>query len=135
MLETEPQIISAYVKTGQVRIVYRHLLQLGEGSLRAGEASECAAEQGQFWQMHTLLYAAQYKPDSLTQPAQALGLDLPRYSACMESRRTQAAVESDNAAAVQEHIIGRPYFDINGTPLVGAQQFSRFRTVIESKLK
>ena len=58
-METEPQIIRDYIATGKARLIYRHLLQLGDGSVRTAEASECAADQGQFWPMHDMLYARQ----------------------------------------------------------------------------
>ena len=42
--------------TGEVRFVYRHFAFLGEESVWAAEASECAAEQGKFWEYHDILY-------------------------------------------------------------------------------
>ena len=54
-METEPKIIELYIAPGKVKLVYRHLLQLGDGSVRTAEASECAADQRAFWQMHDAL--------------------------------------------------------------------------------
>ena len=46
------QLKQNYVDRGQVRFVYRHLAFIGAESLWAAEASECANEQGRFWDYH-----------------------------------------------------------------------------------
>ena len=50
------QIKSDYVDAGQVRFVYRHYPFLGEESVWAAEATECAGDQGMFWEYHDILY-------------------------------------------------------------------------------
>ena len=139
MLETEPQIIRNYVATGKVKLIYRHLVQLGDGSLRTAEASECAADQGRFWLMHDLLYARQdaiYSTADLDATlvgfARDLHLDTAAFGRCMQAQTHRAAVLADNQAAQAAGIRGRPVFDINGTRLVGAQPFSAFQRVIDT---
>ena len=50
-----------YIESGQVRFVYRHLAAQGSEAIRSAEASECAAEQEQFWAYHDWVYANQVK--------------------------------------------------------------------------
>jgi protein-disulfide isomerase len=136
--EVEPAIIEAYVATGKARIVYRHLLQLGEESLRAAEAAECAGDQGKFWEMRDAIYRNQVSlyttsdvGAALTYLAQTIDLDLDEYNVCVQSRTHRARVEADFRAAQEAGIRSRPVFDIAGTRLVGARPFAEFQEIIE----
>jgi protein-disulfide isomerase len=40
-----------------VRFVYRHMAFLGDESVLAAAASECADEQGRFWEYHDALFS------------------------------------------------------------------------------
>lgn len=138
MLETEPQIIERYIATGQAKIVYRHLLQLGDESVRTSEASECAADQGKFWEMRHLLYERQsdvYASSDLDATlggfAQELGLEAGAFGQCLDSNQHLAEVQADYAAAQSAGVRSRPVFDIRGERLVGAQGFSEFQKLIE----
>ncbi|MCS6842369.1 MAG: Rcas_1661 family thioredoxin-like (seleno)lipoprotein [Roseiflexus sp.] len=136
--ETEPAIIDAYVVTGKARIVYRHLLQLGEDSLRAAEAAECAGDQGKFWEMRdaiyrnqALLYSASDLGATLAYLAQTINLNLDKYNSCVQSRQHRARLEADFRAAQDAGVRSRPVFDIAGTRLVGARPFKDFQEIIE----
>lgn len=137
-METEPQIIDRYLKTGQARLVYRHLLQLGEPTVRASEASECAADQGKFWEMRGLLYRSQrdlYNAADLDATlallAGQLGLDQEQFGSCMSARTHLEQIQADYRAAQSEGIRSRPSFIINGRRLVGALPFEQFQQVID----
>ncbi len=138
--ETEPAIIEAYVATGKARIVYRHLLQLGEESLRAAEAAECAGDQGKFWEMRdaiyrnqTSLYITSDVGAALAYLAQTVDLNLDEYNACVQSRRHRARIEADFRAAQEAGVRSRPVFDIAGTRLIGARPFEEFQAIIEKQ--
>ena len=129
-METEPQIVKTYIATGKVKLVYRHLLQLGPGSLRTAEASECAADQGAFWPMHDTLYARQdevYSASDLDTTlvgfARDLKLDPATFADCMKTNKHLAAVRADYQAAQAAGVRFRPVFDINGERLTGALPF------------
>jgi len=141
VLETEPEIIKNYIATGKVKLVYRHLLQLGEGSLRTGEASECAADQGKFWPMREMLYARQDSVYSGTELdatlaafAKDLGLDTAAFSSCMQAHKHQQFVQDDYRAAVAAGVRFRPAFDINGVKLTGGLPFAAFQKQIDAAL-
>lgn len=137
MLETEPQIIERYIRTGKAKIVYRHLLQLGDRSERAAEANECAGDQGKFWQMRHLLYErqsdlydAQDLDGLLTNLAQGLGMDGGTLGTCLSKHTHQAAVAADSAASTAAGITGRPVFIIGTTRIIGAQPITAFEQAL-----
>jgi protein-disulfide isomerase len=141
-VETEPKIIESYIATGKVKLVYRHLLQLGAESIRTAEASECAADQGAFWPMHNMLYARQNEvyatsdlDTTLVGFAGDLRLDTKAFGDCMQSRKHLDAVQADYKAAQAEGIRSRPVFEINGDQLVGALPFNAFQRRIDAALK
>lgn len=59
--QTEAQLRKDYVDSGKVQFVYRQfpLTQIHPNAEGAAEASECANEQGKFWQYHDLLFQTQ----------------------------------------------------------------------------
>lgn len=137
-METEPQIIEQYIKTGRARLIYRHLVQLGEGSQVLAEASECAGAQGAFWEMREQIYQRQSEVYGATnfaavQPlAQELSLDANQFKQCLDQRQFQQQVLDDYAAAQRESVNSRPVIDINGTRIIGAQPFARYQQAIEA---
>jgi protein-disulfide isomerase len=140
-VETEPQIYETYIATGKVRLIYRHLVQLGEGSLRASEAAECAGDQGKFWEMRRAIYAGQselYTSSSadaaLSVFAQDIGLDIGAYNQCMVAGTHRQAIQDDFRAATDAGVRSRPVFEINGTRLIGARPFSDFQQTIDAAL-
>lgn len=133
-METEPKIIQDYIAPGTVKLIYRHLLQLGDGSVRTAEASECAADQRQFWPMHDMLYKRQsevYASSDLDATlagfANDLSLDGAAFGSCMASHKHLQFVQDDYKAAQDAGIQFRPSFDIGGTRLTGALPFATFQ--------
>ncbi len=140
-METEPQIIKEYIAAGKVKLVYRHLLQLGDGSVRTAEASECAADQGAFWPMHDMLYAEQRSiyaagdlDATLADFAAQLGLDAGAFNSCMQQHTQLQFVQDDYTASKREGVQFRPVFDIAGTRITGAQPFAVFQKQLVAAL-
>ena len=140
-METEPKIVETYIATSKVKLVYRHLLQLGEGSVRTAEASECAADQGAFWPMRDMLYARQDEvygaadlDTTLATFASDLNLDTTAFSDCMRTNRHLEAVQADYQAAQAAGVRFRPSFDIGGDRLTGALPFGDFQQRIDAAL-
>ena len=140
-METEPAIRQNYIATGKVKLVYRHLLQLGDGSVRTAEASECAADQGKFWPMRDALYARQgevYKTSDLDATLAGfdrdLGLDTTAFGECMRANRHLSFVQDDYRAAQAAGVQNRPVFDIGGTRLTGALPLATFQKQLDAAL-
>jgi protein-disulfide isomerase len=140
-VETEPKITQAYIAPGKVKLIYRHLLQLGDESVRTAEASECAADQGKFWPMHDMLYSRQSEvyastdlDTTLAGFANDLSLDGATFSSCMSSHKQLQFVQDDYKAAQAAGVQFRPVFDIDGTRLTGALPFATFQKQFDAAL-
>jgi protein-disulfide isomerase len=88
----------------------------------AAEASEAAAVQGAFWEMHDLLLAHQdaLSPGDLVRYAERLGLEVDRFSSELEARSFRGAVAEDVEGADLSNVAGTPTFFVNGRRHFGA---------------
>jgi protein-disulfide isomerase len=129
------------VKDGKVRVGYWHVAFLGEESVWAAEASECAADQDAFWEYHDKLFVSQsgenqgaFNKDNLKQFAADINLDTVAFNACLDSGKYTQAVQEQTATANQLGVRSTPAFVINGVPVLGAQPFETFQQIIEESL-
>jgi protein-disulfide isomerase len=142
----ERQLIDEYVSTGQARFVYKHYIVIddnigGRESLDAALASECAAEQGEFWNYHTMLFANQsgegrgaYAVRRLKAFAEALQLDTAAFNTCLDSRRHTNVVQSEEQEGVSRGVTGTPTVFVNGIQIQNPLDYSEFQRVIEAQL-
>ncbi|MBI4099202.1 DsbA family protein [Candidatus Parcubacteria bacterium] len=139
--DAEPRIIENYVKTGKARFVYRDLAFLGEESVRAAEAANCAREQNKFWEYHDKLFTSQsgenngaFSDDNLKKFARDLQLGDQAFDACLDSGKYKSEVQKDTDDARLAGATGTPTVFINGRVLVGALPYENFAKVIEEEL-
>lgn len=133
MLEVEPQLIDTYVRTGDLRIISRPLLQSGPSSLRASHASMCAGEQQQYFAMRSLIYeniGMLYTADdidvALSDLSTQLTLDRDAFDGCMASNRHEQLLYEGYARAQNAGIQTRPVFDINDVRIIGGRGYQDF---------
>jgi len=139
--QIEPQLLKDYVDTGKATFVYKHSAFLGQESIWAAEAAECAADQGKFWAYHDLLFNRQagenqgaFTKDKLIGFAQELKLDVTRFEPCLNNDETLARVQADTQEGRQAGVTGTPLYFINGQLLAGARPYNDFRALIERVL-
>lgn len=132
---TWPQIQKTY--GSKVRLVYRDfpLTSIHPEAEPAAEAANCANEQNQYWAYHDKLMASSsLSSDLYIQFASALNLDMTKFQDCLSSHRYQTAIKADADYGASLGITGTPTFFVNGIPMVGAQPFSVFKSVIDQEL-
>jgi len=139
---TVMQLKEKYIKSGQVKFVWRDFAFLGQESIDAAQASRCAGEQDKFWEYHDYLFSNQngenvgvFSVDSLKSFAKDIGLNETGFNDCLDSGKYQKAVIDDTQKASKLGISGTPTSVVNGQMIVGAQPFSQFEALIESALK
>ena len=90
------EIRPTYIQQGQVKLVYRHFIIFGDHSRLQALGAECAGEQDAFWQFHDRTYQdGPLEREGMFELASTLGLDVPRFTACLEEERYAQAVEVD----------------------------------------
>jgi protein-disulfide isomerase len=139
--QVEPQLLKDYVDTGKATFVYKHFAFLGQESIWAAEAAECAADQGKFWDYHDLLFNRQagenqgaFTKDKLIGFAQELELNMAKFEPCLQTDETLARVQADAQEGRSAGVTGTPTFFINGQLLAGARPYTEFRALIERVL-
>jgi protein-disulfide isomerase len=118
----------------QVRLVYRHfpLLNIHPHALIAAQASEVAAEENKFWEMHDKLFETQTEWAELTSQdevlakfesyAEELGIDKVRFRERIHSDEVKQAVSKDLSLAERLNVDSTPTFYVNGYKVPAPQQ-------------
>jgi len=135
--QTFPLLKKEYIDTGKVKYVYRDFpLSFHPQAQSAAEASECADEQGKFWEYHDAIFQNQQSLGSAlyTQLAEQLNLDVDQFQQCVDSGKFRQEVQNDFSYGSSVGVSGTPTFFINGIKLVGAQPFQAFKQVIDAEL-
>ena len=114
------QSIGALLASGPAfELVFRHfpLRDIHRHAEAAAAASEGAARQGRFWEMHDLLFRNQRHLESadLRSYAERLGLDLVRFESDLVDRAVRARVERDVESGERSGVDGTPSLFIDGT--------------------
>ena len=94
---------------------------LGEESVHAAAASECAGEQGRFWQYHDVLFthtagrgSGAFSTSNLKHYAADTGLDSAAFNACVDSGRYDEWVRGETESGRQQGVSRTPSLIING---------------------
>ena len=133
---TVDQVLKTY--GDRIRFVYRHFpLSNHPNAKPAAEASQCAAEQGKFWEYHDKLFAnpSRLADGDLKQSAAELGLDTAAFNKCVDTHKYASQVESDFRAGEDAGVNGTPAFFVNGRMISGAQPFEAFKRLIDEELE
>lgn len=114
-------------------VVRNYPLSIHPNARKAAEAAECAHNQDRFWDYHDHLFenADALEPSDLKSYARELGLDGGQFDECLESGAESETVDQDMSTGRRLGIRGTPTFFVNGSPLVGAQPLSAFRSAIQ----
>lgn len=146
--ETMPLLEQNYINTGKVNLVYRDMpLGIHQNAVPAHIAAECADEQNAFWEYHDILFERMNQWNKLNPTdldvqlkayADELGLD-SSFDACVKSSSVAQEVQKDYSQAAGYGATVTPTFfvgndDIGYVKLSGAQPYTAFQSIIDSKL-
>lgn len=142
--ETSPRIHKEWVEPGTVRHVLFNfpLERIHPNARKAGEAAECAARQGRFWEMHNRLFS---DPNGLVadlaQPVNGLELDVTTFKRCMDGEAADA-ISADLAEGRRLGVTTTPTFFVGivqgdgsihlAKRVSGARSFEVFQDLIRS---
>ncbi len=148
--DTLPLLKSQYIETGKVNLISRDfpIQKIHSNAMSTALASECANEQGKFWEYHDVLFETQntWKQDksdviilTLKQFAKDLNLNQEQFDSCLDSSKYAQEVNQDMADGQKYVVTGTPTFfvgneEVGYSSIFGAQSFSDFRIMIDEKL-
>ncbi len=133
---TAPRVDALLAEYPDVQLVYRHypLRTIHANAEAAAWASEAAANQGQFWEMHDALFARQAQWADLGNPgeyfvevATELGLNTEQFEEEYASEAVRSRVSEDLRAAEQLRLNSTPTFFLNGEKMTITQVESSLR--------
>ena len=111
------QIVKDYKE--RMAFVFRHfpLAEAHPYAQAAAVASEAAANQGKFWQMHALIFENQHMlgVEMLLQLAESLKLDMKKFEHDFKDPKLFKKVEDQFESGILSGVNGTPSFYINGT--------------------
>ncbi len=113
-----------------IRLIWRHLpdVRIHDKAALALQASEAAAAQGYFWEMHDQLFTHQadwiaLSPGDfravLSDYARTVGLDVDRFTADLDAGMYAPLVEAAQRDAAELDIVGAPVLLYNSQPFSG----------------
>jgi len=116
----------------KITIAFRHFLLASHAEAqKAAETSECAAEQGKFWQMHDKLFAdnlaGRLSQEQSKKDASDLDLDTAKFNLCLDSGKYKEVVSRQMAEGKKAGVTGTPTSFINGRVYPGAYPFEDFK--------
>lgn len=131
------KILSEY--GNRIHLVFRDfpLLDMHPEALKAAEATECAQEQGKFWQLHDKIFQNQDRlsDSNLKLWARQLGLEPGKFNSCLDSGKYYDEVLEDLEAGIKAGVTGTPTFFINGYKVPGIISEENFKRIIMELLR
>ncbi len=134
--QAEPAVRTLLADFGDVRYVWRHLPlnDVHPNAQLAAEASEAAATQGKFWEMHDMLLEHQgdLQVRDLVRYAENLGLDVRAFRDFLRTRAGASRVAEDVDSADLSGVSGTPTFFINGRRHQGAYDIATLKAEVKA---
>lgn len=130
------QVMKMY--PNDVRVVFKHLpLDFHAKAEPASRAAFAAGKQGKFWEFYNALFDNQNKLSDAfyDEQAKALGLNMEKFKADMNSEEAKKAVQADKELASKNGIQGTPAFFVNGIGVRGAYPPEHFKKIIDRLLQ
>lgn len=116
----------------KIALAVRHFpLSSHHNSVSAALASECAYDQGKFWEMHNLLFEANKKTglnnEKYSELADSLGLDIVDFNKCFDSGKYKDKIYLQKAEGKTAGANGTPTVFVDNEILPGAVPFEDYR--------
>lgn len=134
------QLAPNYIDTGKAKVVFKQFAFIGQESIDAAEASECANEQGQFWPYADYLLTHQagenagaFKVDNLKVfGTKIAGIDSAKFNSCVDSRKYKDAVQQETDEGRRRGVSATPTFFVNNQKIEGLLPATQFGQLIDS---
>ena len=113
-------MIEEAVRSGLARYEYRHFIVFGAASEFAALATECAGDQGAWWEFKDA-YRLEGLARSFTRAgaldlARSEALDIEQFSQCLDSEAHAERLLQMRHQGIADGVTGTPTFRVNGRP-------------------
>jgi protein-disulfide isomerase len=130
------QSMNTIMKEADVRWVYRHFpLKNHPLAPKAAEASECAGDQGKFWEYSDALFGLKEEMtgETFVALARQMGLDGPSFEKSLGAGKHTDAIAGQVRDAEKMGISVTPTLYINGKRFDGLVPLEALRTLVKAK--
>jgi RNA polymerase sigma factor (sigma-70 family) len=132
---TMDAVLAAHPGKLRYQVIHRPL-PFHRHAVHATRAAFAAAQQGKFWELHTMLMENQtaLEPADIEGYAKKLGLDLDRFRADIVGSTVTNQVDLEDANSQSVKIAAVPTFFLNGRLIGGAQPLPVFQQAVAEEL-
>lgn len=145
--QTYPSLKKDYIDTKKIAYISKNFpLDFHPSAQKSAEASECAQEQGKYWEMHDKMFGVSTSDGAtllvanLKQYARDLGLDGAKFDSCLDSGKYASAITASAATGQTVGVTGTPGFfvgtksgtnKVKGFLVPGAYPYASFDTILK----
>jgi len=132
------ELLAAY--PNDVRLIYKHYNRGGLDMLLEN-ATECAGEQGKFWEMHDYIFDNQADLQSkdpaefLNTASAKLGLTAEQFSNCVAGEKYAQTINDQTAEGFKFGVTGTPSFFVNDIFIGGAVSLETLQEAVDSLIQ
>ncbi len=130
------ELIDEY--SNDIAWVYRHFpISSHANAFPASVASECANEQGKFWEFADALFEnqSQLGDDYYVELAGTLGLKTTSFQSCIDSGKYDEFIKQQQVGGATAGVDGTPATFVNGQLVTGAVPYETLKGIIDAALK
>jgi protein-disulfide isomerase len=138
---SEPDVRKRIINAGLANFTfYDFPLPQHRNSQAAHNAAACAGAQNKFWEMHDLLFNSQDQWDmeatndpksKMVDYAKQLGLDMPAWEKCFDSRKFQYRIDANAAEGARRNVNSTPTFVIGNKMFAGSLGYDEFKQKVD----
>lgn len=140
LTDTEPSIVTDYVKTGKIYFTFHSFSFIGPESETAAQAAYCASDQNKFWEFHDSLYNDQHGENQgwftstrLQSYASAIGLDTAAFKTCLDTGKYKQKVTDEVENGKAKGVDRTPSFIVNGQLVYADTIVPTIQTALKAK--
>lgn len=129
--QTTADIDRVLKEDNNIKVVFRELPILSEGSNQAALMALAAAKQGKYYQFHKTMFATgRPTPSTIESAAREVGIDLIEARRFMETSEAQQEIQNNIEIARQLQFTGTPAWVVGDGAAVGAVGYEGLKEMI-----
>ncbi|MGB9598372.1 MAG: thioredoxin domain-containing protein, partial [Minisyncoccales bacterium] len=135
-LEVFPKIKEEYISKGLVQVIFKNF-PLTLYSQKLALASECAFEQGKFWEFHDLIFKSEKEMNDqeIKDLVKKINLEFEQFNSCFDSQKYLNEIGKDLEEGTGVGVRGTPTFFVNKIFLPRFQSYEEFKKILDNEIQ